>query len=91
MTIRRRILLVLTGTLLTNVAMAHSWYPPECCAERDCVAVDCETILDKGDHLEWKGIQFHKSLERPSQDRDCHVCYNQETKLPHCIFTMSGV
>jgi len=78
--------------ILSILVLTHSWYPSDCCAETDCKPVNCEEILElpNGD-LRYQGIVFPSILNKPSQDKYCHVCYNPNSKQPHCIFTLSGV
>lgn len=75
--------------LLAAVILAHSWYPYECCSDRDCHPVKSVKEVPNGYQAE--GIFFPKSLAKPSQDGDFHVCYNPATKKPLCIFIPMAV
>jgi hypothetical protein len=74
------------------LVLIHSWYPSDCCEEGHCEPVPCTSIseLSNGD-VSWNGINFPKILVRPSQDKDCHVCYNHNSKQPYCVFLRFGV
>ena len=71
------------GTLLLPLsgASAHSWYPWECCSEKDCAPITMsETPLEKdggfyltdGRHISYKEV-------KPSPDGQWHLC---EQKWP---------
>ena len=71
----------LTLASLTSAALAHSWYPIECCSERDCfpVAISDVSIVPAG----WKLadgtlVQHHEA--RPSPDGKFHICRSQDGK-----------
>jgi hypothetical protein len=89
---------------IATPALAHSWYPPECCnRDRDCHPVPCEEItLGKmgmyGGYW-WRrgqpeGQFFTARQHRWSQDDGCHVCISigeTKTEIPRCIFTTPPV
>jgi hypothetical protein len=71
-------------------ALAHSWYPYECCSNRDCHPVACEALIDGPDgSLRYGRTVFLKQQIRPSQDGDCHVCINQYGN-GLCAFILQG-
>jgi hypothetical protein len=78
-------------TLTCASALAHSWYPNECCNDADCHPVPCEQITQDKFGYYWHGVHFTWSMDRgPSEDGSCHVCITQNTfggPYPHCIFT----
>ena len=71
--------------LLAATLLAHSWYPPSCCSDRDCFEVPCGEIHSAGDQWEYKSLTIAKEKSQASQDGKCHVCV-----IPHvsllCIF-----
>jgi hypothetical protein len=84
--------------LLTTPAVAHDWYPYQCCSDQDCHPIPCETIEEKGKSLIYNGYTFSGDMIKPSQDGQCHVCIQNE-KPPHsfthnprplCIFPLMG-
>jgi hypothetical protein len=62
-------------------ANAHSWYPSECCSDKDCKPASRLVIDQQGDRLVFVGGQkiwvskYHKA--RPSQDGQVHICYRE--------------
>jgi len=78
-------------TLLAGLILIHSWYPNECCADKDCHPVPCDEISE-GDNgaMHWKNLIFEGSQIRTSPDSECHVCHLSEEGrpvIPICIFT----
>jgi hypothetical protein len=66
---------------LTSSAFAHSWYPFECCSERDCfpVAVEDVRVTPAGYTLTDDTVIAY-SETRPSPDGKFHVCRRQDGK-----------
>jgi hypothetical protein len=65
----------------TSSALAHSWYPYECCSEKDCypVAVQDVRVVPGGWNLsDGTHVKHHEA--RPSPDGKFHVCRMQEGK-----------
>lgn len=75
--------------LLAAVILAHSWYPYECCSDRDCHKVTDAREVQGGYTAE--GIFFPKALVKPSRDGDFHACYHPTTKKPICFFVPTFV
>jgi len=74
--------------------LAHSWYPQECCHDKDCHPVPCAElkVAAKGDVM-WKGVlYFSGPMLRDSLDGQCHVCVEEGLNasiipyLPLCVF-----
>jgi hypothetical protein len=69
------------GLLLSGPALAHGWYPLECCSDRDCFAVATAAVarvpggwqLEDGTFIAWRDA-------RPSPDAQFHVCRRQDGK-----------
>lgn len=80
----------------TAAALAHSWYDPQCCSERDCRPVPCDEISDQADGYHWDGLVFERSKAKPSQDKRCHVCildrttWGGEGRGTLCIYIQQG-
>jgi hypothetical protein len=78
-------------TLLAGLILAHSWYPNECCTDKDCHPVPCDEISeDENGAMHWKYLIFEGSQIRASPDHECHVCHLLEEGrpvTPICIFT----
>ena len=67
--------------------LAHSWYPLECCSEKDCQPVACKDLLEQADgSFLYQGMKFTKDMIKPSLDQFCHVCFLEGAKTPLCIF-----
>jgi hypothetical protein len=79
-------------------ALAHSWYPIECCDGKDCMKVDrIERTADGGMWM-YAGqlqVQVPKGFtQRPSRDNDSHVCVRKNgdgSYVPRCVFMPAGV
>lgn len=72
--------------------LTHSWYPPYCCAEKDCKEVPCSTIAHVGNTYKYtsdKTYEFQEGMHQFSPDGLCHVC--MWTGYPKCIFTPAPV
>lgn len=74
---------ILLGLALAapGLALAHSWYPFECCSERDCfpVAVHDVKIVPAGWMLTDGTLVKHNEA-RPSPDGQFHICRSQDGK-----------
>lgn len=73
------ILLPLIGVV--TLARAHSFYPPECCSDRDCWPADGASAPGEPQPVEtasgWllhDGTWVARGEERPSPDGRYHVC-----------------
>ncbi len=73
-------------------AHAHSWYPMECCAGKDCHEADAVTELPDGSaqvRIGSETILVPRSQKRQqSPDVHYHVCYGtfQQTTFIYCFF-----
>jgi hypothetical protein len=73
-------LLAAALTLVTGAASAHSWYPQECCHDKDCHPVPCVEIEKISDGWQWgdqttkKRHWFPHDRLHASHNDTCHVC-----------------
>lgn len=63
--------------VIAGAALAHSWYPYECCSEKDCEPMAAFSMKKDIDTEEWilptgERIPFHEA--RPSPDLMFHWC-----------------
>ena len=71
--------------LLNGAATAHSWYPKECCHDKDCHPIPCEEIEKISDGWQWRDKAtkqrhwFPHDRLHASQDHTCHVCVSTLT------------
>jgi hypothetical protein len=70
--------------LLTALVLAHSFYAPECCQDRDCRPVPCSEITSIAGGWLWRGVTFKQSQLRTSPDGECHICTRAEHSF--CIY-----
>lgn len=70
--------------LLAFVILAHSWYPAECCSDKDCFPVECNKITETQYGLRYQDKEIRKEQVKPSQDELCHVCINNSNL--RCMF-----
>ena len=74
-------------------ALAHSWYPRECCHDNDCMPADGISTDVRGDlsvHVGSKRVWVPKLFKiRPSRDDRIHVCFfvdEHDFLMPLCLF-----
>jgi hypothetical protein len=79
-------------------ALAHSWYPKECCSDRDCMPADGIASDARGHRIVLVGarrIWIPNGLAaRPSPDGRVHICFrvvageldNSTFTVPICLF-----
>lgn len=65
--------------LMLSTALAHEWYPPQCCDGRDCHPTSCEGLVPftEGGRSGFVYIDewyFEASQMRRSEDDGCHIC-----------------
>lgn len=77
--------------LALSFGCAHSWYPPECCSDKDCAPLDERLVLDGGLDYVIQGVRFPKLLTRPSPDDKWHWCphirpYDGVVDRIHCVW-----
>ncbi len=74
-------------------SLAHDWYPPSCCSERDCralVEAKGETVLESAKGFElWDGRIIARDRARPSPDEKFHLCETRALKVL-CFFAPPG-
>lgn len=78
---------------VTSLANGHSWYPHECCSDRDCGPADTVDTDATGHMIVGVGrrrIWIPFGLEtRPSPDGRVHICFRVLTgELDGSTFTM---
>lgn len=86
-----KIILVIYSLFFPPLALAHSWYPPHCCSDKDCKPVPCEDLLTTTDGgVKYEKYVFTKQQVYPSKDSKCHVCINHYNN-PICAFVQNAV
>jgi hypothetical protein len=82
----------LIKTLIAAVTLAHSWYPPECCKEKDCHPLPCSELSVMDNLIRWRGkVIGNRRFIRTSQDELCHICLTGPRQIPLCVFMPEGV
>lgn len=66
--------------LLAGPALAHSWYPWECCSDRDCYVVPVERVRVVPGGWMLDGFFVSHGEARPSPDGLFHICRTQDGK-----------
>lgn len=76
--------------LLMTPATAHDWYPTECCNNRDCKPVDCDTLIERpdGSVIDADGRIYSNKDVKVSKDLECHTCVAYGKPL--CVFLSRG-
>ncbi|NIX78262.1 hypothetical protein [Microvirga terricola] len=93
---RQRFLAIVSSVTLflsAPQAMAHSWYPIECCSDRDCR----ELAEDQGETVDetpngwqlWDGRIIARGIAKPSPDKKFHLC-ETANKTIICFFVPPG-
>jgi len=78
-------LLAAARMLFSGAATAHSWYPEECCHDKDCHPVPCEEIEKLREGWLWRDAAtkqrhwFPNDRLKASHDEACHVCVSPGT------------
>ena len=89
MSVSKYLQYILFFCLISGIAVAHDWYPVDCCSGKDCRPVACEELHeDREGGILYKNFRFVKSMVKPSQDMKCHVCIGgtMEKPIPRCAF-----
>lgn len=74
--------------------LVHSWYPTECCYDRDCHSVPCHEISATEGGYVWHSpkfgdVAFARHLAQSPPAPGCHVCTTDEG-IGLCIFVPLG-
>jgi hypothetical protein len=76
-----KIALLATALVWIAPAEAHSWYPRECCNDKDCHEADKVTKMPDGNVEVQVGSDIllvpSTMKRRRSQDQNFHVCYSK--------------
>lgn len=82
----------LLALMLPGRLAAHSWYPPICCSERDCMKVDRIEYVTGGMVMTAGAMKVfvpHSMQKQASQDTDAHICVGRSptgTWSARCVF-----
>lgn len=73
--------LVILFSLISFPAIAHSWYPYDCCSDRDCWPMGLDTDAKEpdpkivpGGYMTYDGTFVAELNTRPSRDGRYHIC-----------------
>lgn len=81
------IILIAAAALLWHAnAHAHDWYPKDCCHDRDCKPVTCDSISETRDGFLQGGLTYRRDQVRATQDSKCHAC--AMSGRPICLFIL---
>lgn len=76
-----RAAVILLIALIPGLASAHSFYPLECCSDRDCYPVPVERVKTvPGGWLVEGGTFIAYGEARPSPDGRFHICRREDGK-----------
>ena len=88
---------------IPNIAMAHDWYDPACCSNRDCAPAEKVIILEDGrmqiTTTHGTTIIPNEMIRRESKDHQVHACMRSMTMygggknnmLPICVYMPPGM
>lgn len=71
--------------LLALYLLAHSWYPPECCSDRDCEPVPDGSVSRVQGGYQFEGQFIPDATVRTGQDLRFHACKSPSGTLL-CFF-----
>lgn len=88
---QRALIAGLLGLACPAAAPAHSWYPIECCADRDCEPLDAGIVEEgpAGFVLTRTGEFVARAAARPSRDEHFHLCRSRTSGALLCLFVPS--
>jgi hypothetical protein len=75
-----------------TTAEGHSWYPKECCHDKDCHPVPCAEIhLEPDGYVRVGRVYFPPNMIHESRDSYCHICTSfpnadMLNQIPQCVF-----
>ncbi|MCL4712154.1 MAG: hypothetical protein KJZ73_13005 [Pseudorhodoplanes sp.] len=72
-------------------ALAHEWYPPDCCSGQDCAPIDDGRVTrtQAGDYLidgRWMFPRDDDAQTRRSLSGRYHACFPRPDERPRCLF-----
>ena len=72
--------------------LAHGWYEPSCCSDKDCRPAHKGEIVNTGTsyRIGTVDIPYNDPRVRMSQDGQFHVCKPPHTHI-RCIYVPAGV
>ncbi len=85
----RAVLAILAMAFLLSPARSHSWYPHECCSDRDCAEMpeaDTPKPLDGGSWLLKTGEIVPRDRVKWSPDGHYHICRWGANNTVLCLF-----
>jgi len=74
--------------IFASMLLAHSWYPSECCSERDCYPINCSEVKKINGGYDYKGIFFSNNQvkQTPEDQVGCHACSHLDREYGICLF-----
>lgn len=78
--------------VMTFLAKAHSWYPIECCHDKDCAPHPTADVQESPDGYLLKSTNefIARKGVRYSPDSRFHICRNEYTQKIICFFVPSN-
>ena len=88
--------IILASVPLAN-ASGHSWYPRECCSDKDCMPANFVSTDDRGNMIIVVGdrriVVPADFAHRTSHDGQSHICFkvdDADHPTPVCLFVPAG-
>jgi hypothetical protein len=80
--------MLIIACLAWSDAKSHSWYPPECCSERDCAPAAAGEVAEDaaGFTVRPDGEFVPRGQEKQSPDGAFHVCRSAVNGRLICLF-----
>lgn len=84
-------------TIIAFIILSHSWYPMECCSEKDCEIIEDGKVIDMPEgYLFPNGQTVPHNMVRRSPDGKYHWCLLSGTgsiiksEDKYCVFIPFG-
>lgn len=81
---------LVTGLLLAGLSCckAHSWYPADCCSDRDCAPIPSSDVDEtaEGFVIKSTGEFIERSKAKMAPDDQFHICRYPSSKIIICFF-----
>lgn len=85
------IVMIVLSLYAASLALAHEWYPADCCSGQDCGPIPDYRVgrTADGDYVidgRWIFERSNRAETRDSMSGNFHACFPQINSRPKCIF-----
>lgn len=74
--------------LVLALLLAHEFYDPMCCSDKDCRPLPTGSVKETptGYQTQWETIPYRDARVKVSPDGQFHVCYSEIMHQVRCIY-----